>query len=128
LSKKSNIEILLSEWGAWKRGENRNALGYPDQSAFMVMRVDGLRRTDPYALLVDDDLRHVDRCIEKLYPGVKAVVVAHYVWTGSSKSKQSRLGLTRTTYYTHLDYAHNQLGYWMGDGYAVAEGSLTAIG
>lgn len=124
---KSNIEILLSEWGAWKRGENRNVLGYPDQSAFMTMRVDGLRRTDPYALLVDDDLRLLDKYIDKLFPDVKAVVVAHYVWTGSSKSKQSRLKLTRTAYYTHLDYAHNQLGYWMGDGYAVAESSLANI-
>lgn len=115
---KSNIELLLSEWGRWKRGENRNMLGYPSQSPYMRFRVDGQRSaSDPDVLLIDDDLRQVDRCIEKLYPDVKTVVVAHYVWLGTSKSKLQRLGLTRTAYYTHLDYAHNQLGYWMGGEY-----------
>lgn len=37
---KGNLEILLAEWGAWKRGENRNPLGYPGSSAFQQMRVD----------------------------------------------------------------------------------------
>src|SRR5690625_7790520 len=112
---KSNIELLLSEWGAWKRGENRNMLGYPSQSPYMRFRVDGQRSaSDPDVLLIDDDLRQVDRCIEKLYPGVKTVVVAHYVWFGTSKSKLKHMRLTRIAYYTYHESVHNHLHHCMG--------------
>ena len=114
---KSNIEILLGEWGAWKRGENRSALGYPAQSAFIATRVDGQRTPDPDALLVDDDLRKVDSHINHPFPEARMIVVAHYVWIGPVKVKLDRVRVTRTRYYDLLDMAHKQLGHWMGDGF-----------
>jgi len=116
---KSNIEILLGEWGAWKRGENRTSLGYPDQSAFQRMRVDGQRRADPHALMVDDDLRQLDSHIGYLFPEARVVIVAHYVWVGPVKAKLDRVHMTRTRYYDLLDMAHRQLGHWMGDNYMI---------
>lgn len=114
---KSNIEILLSEWGAWKRGENRSALGYPSQSAFSAMRVDGQRGAEPDVLLVDDDLRQLDRSVDALFPEAKRIVTAHYVWTGPVKVKLGKVGMSRTGYYDMLDGAHKQLSHWMGEGY-----------
>jgi|SRR5690625_5743324 len=114
---KSNIEILLGEWGAWKRQDNRSTLGYPDKSAFMIMRVDGQRRADPHALLVGDELRKLDSCIENLYLEAKTVIVAHYVWIGTAVEKIRRLKITKTAYYSILDAAHKQLEHWMGAGY-----------
>jgi len=118
---KSNIEILLGEWGAWKRGENRSALGYPSASAFQNMRVDGQRSPDPDALLVDDDLRKVDRQISSLFPEARSVIVAHYVWIGPVKIKLDRVQMARTRYYDLLDMAHKQLSHWMGEGYSVPD-------
>lgn len=114
---KQNIEILLGEWGYWKRGENRSALGYPDSSSFHKMRVDGQRRSDPDAMLVDDDLRQLDRHIFKLYPEVRVVIIAHYVWAGPVKAKLERVQLSRTAYYANLDFAHKQLSHAMGGEY-----------
>ncbi|OZI56752.1 hypothetical protein [Bordetella genomosp. 4] len=116
---KSNIEVLLGEWGAWKRGENRSSLGYPGQSAFQRMRVDGQRRADPYALMVDDDLRKVDEHIARLFPEAHVVVVAHYVWPGPVKTKLDRVKATRTRYYDLLEMAHKQLSHWMGERYQI---------
>lgn len=118
---KSNIEILLGEWGAWKRGENRSVLGYPDQSAFNAMRVDGQRRSDPDVLLVDDDLRRLDVYVSRLFPDVTLALTAHYVWPGPVKAKLDRVRMSRTAYYAHLEYAHKQLSHWMGDGYAIPD-------
>lgn len=115
---KSNIEILLGEWGAWKRGENRSALGYPDQAAFQRMRVDGQRGADPDVLLVDDDLSRLDNQISALFPEARRVITAHYVWPGPVKAKLDRLAISRTGYYDMLDGAHKQLSHWMGEGYA----------
>src|SRR5690606_526078 len=116
---KSNIEILLGEWGAWKRGENRSSLGYPDQSAFQRMRVDGQRRADPYALMVDDDLRKLDGHIAHLFPEARTIVVAHYVWVGPVKAKLERAQVARTRCYDLLDMAHKQLSHWMGGSYVL---------
>lgn len=118
---KSNIEILLGEWGAWKRGENRTSLGYPDQSAFQRMRVDGQRRAEPYALLVDDDLQKLDGHINRLFPEARTIVVAHYVWLGPVKAKLDRVRASRTRYYDLLEMAHRQLSHWMGDGYMLPD-------
>lgn len=116
---KSNIEILLSEWGAWKRPENRGALGYPNQAAFQSMRVDGQRRTDPSVLLVDDDIRRIDDLVGKLYPEAMMVATAHYVWSGPVKLKLSRVRLSRTGYYDVLDFVHKQLSHQMGGKYVI---------
>ena len=115
---KQNIEILLSDWGAWKRGENRSALGYPEQSAFTAMRVDGQRRSDPDVFLVDDDMRRLDSWVDQLFPDAKLAVTAHYVWPGPVKSKLDRVRMSRTRYYDMLDCAHQQLSHWMGGSYA----------
>ncbi len=114
---RSNLEILLSEWGAWKRGENRSALGYPDMAAFARMRVDGQRRADPDAFLVDDDVRRLDAAIERLHPDMKLVVVAHYVWLGPVKQKIERLRIPRTIYYRHYEFAHKTLAAVLGGRY-----------
>lgn len=114
---KSNIEILLGEWGAWKRGENRSALGYPSQSAFTAMRVDGQRHYDPDVLLVDDDMRRLDRYVVQLFPEARVAVTAHYVWVGPVRQKMARLGMSKTRYYDMLECAHQQLSHWMGGSY-----------
>lgn len=124
---KGNLEILLAEWGAWKRGENRNPLGYPGSSAFQQMRVDGSRKTDPDVLLIDDDLRRVDRYVNGLFPEARLVVTAHYVWSGPVKAKLERVRLSRTGYYDMLDCAHKQLSHWMGGGYAFSQPSQKTI-
>ena len=118
---KSNIEILLGEWGAWKRGDNRSALGYPDHANFNQMRVDGQRYAEPDVLMVDDDLRRLDRYIDHLFPEVRAALIAHYVWIGVVKAKLDRVKMSRTGYYAHLEYAHKQLSHWMGDTYTVPD-------
>lgn len=110
---KSNIEILLGEWGAWKRGENRSVLGYPDQSAFQQMRVDGSRGADPDVLLVDDDLRRLDAEIHQLHPDFRAVLIMHYVRPGPVKVKLDTLGVSRALYFFRLDFATKQVGHKM---------------
>ena len=116
---KSNIEVLLGEWGAWKRGENRAALGYPDQSAFVRMRVDGARRADPYALLVDDDLRRLDEeLIPGLHPDYKTILACHYIKNGPVKTKAYELKISVRLYYTTLEHAHKALAHQMGGRYA----------
>lgn len=124
---KSNIEILLGEWGTWKRGENKSALGYPDQAAFQRMRVDGQRRADPDVLLVDDDLRKLDNQISALFPEARRVITAHYVWPGPVKAKIDRLEISRTCYYDTLDSSHKQLSHWMGEGYSFVAAKLQTI-
>ena len=116
---KTNIEILLGEWGGWRRGENRSHLGYPEQSAFARMRVDGQRHVDPNVFLIDDDLRRVDEAIQKLHPDMRSVIVAHYVWIGPVKSKTERMRISRTVYYRHYEFAHKSLAAAMGGSYLV---------
>lgn len=121
---RSNIEILLGEWGVWKRGENRNVLGYPAKSAYLTMRVDGQSREDPHALLVDDDLKRLDELVVRLFPEARTALHAHYMWPGAVKTKLDRLKMSRTVYYNHLDYAHKQLSHWMGEGYALPTNNI----
>lgn len=110
---KSNIEILLGEWGAWKRGENRSSLGYPDQAAFQRMRVDGQRRADPDVLMVDDDLRRLDVEIYELHPDFRSVLRAHYIRPGPVKTKIDDLGISRALYFFRLDFATKQVNHKM---------------
>src|SRR5690606_29297844 len=107
-------EILLSEWGAWKRGENRNALGYPAASAFQNMRVDGQRSADPDVLLVDDELMRLDREINAIHPEYRSVLIAHYVRPGPVKAKLDMLGVSRSLYFFRLEFATKQLSFQMG--------------
>jgi len=114
---KSNIEILLGEWGAWRRRENKNPLGYPDQSAFVRMRVDGQRQSDPYALLVDDDLRTADDLIKAMHPDYTLILATHYIKSGPVKTKAHGLRISVRAYYVNLEHAHRTLAHQMGGKY-----------
>lgn len=117
---KSNIEILLSEWGAWKRGENRRALGFPSQAAFHNVVVDGSSKVpEPDVLLVDDDLNRLDEAINKLHPDMRVVIIAHYVWIDPVKVKIDKLKISRTVYYRHYEFSHKQLAQALGGIYMV---------
>lgn len=117
---KSNIEILLSEWGAWKRGENRHALGFPRQSAFHNVVVDGGgQAAAPDVLLVDDDLNRLDRAIDSLHPDMRLVIVVHYIWAGLTKVKIEKINISRSTYYRHYEFSHKQLAQALGGRYMI---------
>lgn len=115
---KTNIEIILGEWGTWKRGENRHALGYPDAASFTEEYVDGKRRSDPTAFMVDDDLRRLDRHIQHIHADYRSILIAHYVGTGPVKVKADKLSTSVRVYYTVLEHAHRMLAHLMGGRYA----------
>lgn len=116
---KTNLEILLSEWGEWQAGMNRSGLGLPSQSAFARMRVDHDRAaTSPDVKLVDDDMRRVDAAINDLHADMRVVMVAHYVWGGPVKTKADRLKLQPRVYYFALEHGHKQLSHVLGGIYA----------
>lgn len=125
--RRTNLEILLSEWGELKARENRPGLGYPAESTFAQMRVDGQRRADPDVFLADDDIRRLDVAIGELHPDMRAVITAHYVWAGLDKQKIERLQISRTGYYDHLKYAHRQLAFAMGGRYMCGYESAVAL-
>lgn len=114
---KSQIEILLGEWGRWKRGENRTGLGYPACSAFQRERVDGGRGVEVMVALVDDDLRRVAEEVETLHPDYRAILTAHYVAPGPVKTKADRLSTSVRVYYSMLEHAHRVLSHAMGGRY-----------
>lgn len=114
---KSQIEILLGEWGRWKRGENRTGLGYPSRSAFQQMRVDGDRGVEVEVALVDDDLRRVAEEVETLHPDYRAILTAHYVAPGTTQAKAVRLSISMRIYYSTLEHAHRVLSHAMGGRY-----------
>lgn len=125
---KSQIEILLGEWGRWKRGENRTGLGYPSRSAFQQMRVDGDRAAEVDVALVDDDVRSVDSLVELLHPQARAVLTAHYVRPGAVKTKLDTLRMTRTAYYDCLDFAHQFLGHnWANRAQTKVSGHIARV-
>lgn len=117
MADRTNLEILLSEWGALRARENRPGLGYPSESTFSQMRVDGQRRSDPEVFLADDDIRRLDVAIGELHPDMRAVITAHYIWAGPVKAKTERLNLSRTVYYRYYEFAHKQLAHALGGKY-----------
>lgn len=129
---KTNLEVLLGEWGRWQAGMNRSGLGYPSETSFSKMRVDCGRHSGVNVLLVDDDIRELDAAIQRLHPDVRVVITAHYVWPGVLKVKLGRLSVSRTAFYESLDFAHKQLSHDMGGawmcGYepAFAQGMVAA--
>ncbi|AQS50739.1 hypothetical protein PAEH1_02725 [Paenalcaligenes hominis] len=117
---KSNIEALLSEWGAWKRGENRRALGLPSQAAFHNVVVDGAGKVlEPDVLLVDDDLNRLDREIERLHSDYKVALVMHYIKAGPVKTKAYEMKVSVRSYYLLLENAHKVLSQAMGGIYLI---------
>lgn len=116
---KTNLEILLGEWGRWQAGMNRTGLGYPSTSAFTQERVQSsANRDNLYVLMADDDMRRVDCAIAKLYPDMRSVIIAHYVGTGPVKVKAHRLGISIRVYYSTLEFAEKQLAHAMSGHYA----------
>lgn len=109
--RRTNLEILLSDWGHWQVAQAAIGLGFPKEAPFSQMRVDGQRRSDPEVFLADDDIRRLDVAIGELHPDMRVVVTAHYVWPGLDKQRYGRLGMSRSNYYHHLQFSHLQLAF-----------------
>ena len=128
---KSQIEILLGEWGRWKRGENRSVLGYPNKAAFMVMRVDGGTHMDPSEFVSDKEVERLDAEVNAIHPEYRAILSMHYVRPGAIKEKLERLSISRALYYFRLEFATKQLAFQMGfvpPGASVAQQRAAAQG
>lgn len=117
---RTNLEILLSDWGRRQDIRRDGALGYPKSSAFTKERVnyDGYGYSGPESCAADGDMAKVDECINHLHPDMRVIITAHYVWAGPVKRKVDMLRTTRTAYYETLEYAHKQLSHSMGGNYA----------
>lgn len=117
---RTNLEILLSEWGHRQDIRKDRALGYPTAAAFSKERVDhdGWGYSGPETCAMDGDMAKVDTAINLLHIDMRIIIVAHYVWPGPVKRKVDMLRTTRTAYYETLEYAHKQLSHTMGGSYA----------
>ncbi|MDF8361926.1 hypothetical protein [Achromobacter anxifer] len=119
---RTNLEILLSDWGRRQDIRKDRALGYPTSAAFSKERVDqggyGWGYTGPEACAADGDMLRIDDAINNLHPDMRVVITAHYVWAGPVKRKVDMLRTTRTAYYETLEYAHKQLSHTMGGSFA----------
>lgn len=114
---KTNLEILLGEWGRMQAGQNRTGLGFPSCAAFTNERVQQSNRDEIYVLMADDDIRMVNAAIQRLHPDMRVVVTAQYVWPGVVKVKAHRLSMTPREYYRELDSAQRLLSHAMGGKY-----------
>lgn len=114
---KTNIEILLGEWGRIQAGQNRSGLGFPSCSAFTNERVQQSSRDEIYVLMTDDDISRLNMEITRVHPDMRAILVAHYVWAGPLKCKLPRLSLSKAMFYFKLDSAHQHLSHCMGGRY-----------
>lgn len=115
---KTNLEILLSQWGKWQARMNDVGLGHKSASAFVTMRVDNSGRwEDPNVFMVDDDMRRVHTEIMRLHPDMVAVIRTHYVDAGPVKTKIDAMRIARTVYYRHYEFAHKQLATALGGRY-----------
>jgi hypothetical protein len=118
---RTNLEILLSDWGRRQDIRRDKALGYPTSSAFTKERVDhndyGWGYTGPEACAADGDMARIDDAINHLHPDMRVVITAHYVWAGPVKTKADRLHVEKRVYYFTLEHAHKQLSQHMGGVY-----------
>lgn len=113
---RTNLEIILGEWGRWQVAQGDVRLDYPSEAAHIRVRVDGPgRRRDPLA--AEEDVRRIDGAILRLHPQYRSVMLAHYKWPGPVKIKLDRLGLSRTGYFDTLKFCHMQLAHEMGGRY-----------
>lgn len=125
---RTNLEILLGDWGRWKAIQDDAGLGYPSEAAFSKMRVDCNVHQGSSVSMVDPDLRKVDGAINRLHPQYRAVVAIHYKMQAPVKVKHDALGIARRTYYDYLDFCHKQLSHEMGGIYATGhETKLSAL-
>lgn len=116
---RTNLEILLGEWGRAQDIRRDKALGYPTAAAFSKERVDhdGWGYSGPEVCAADGDMLRIDDAINHLHPDMRVVITAHYVWSGPVKRKADLLKIARTAYYETLEYAHKQLSHSMGGRY-----------
>ena len=114
---KTNLEILLGEWGRLQAGQNKTGLGYPSCAAFTHERVQQSSRDDVYVLMADDDIRRLECEITRLHPDMRTILTAHYVWSGPLKCKLPRLALSKSQFYFKLDCAHQHLSHTLGGRY-----------
>lgn len=117
---RTNLEILLSDWGRRQDIRRDKALGYPTSSAFTKERVnyDGYGYSGPEACTADGDMARIDDAINHLHPDMRVVITAQYTWSGPVKKKADRLRISNRDYYYHLDAAHKHLATVMGGSFA----------
>lgn len=116
---RTNLEILLSEWGHRQDIRRDRALGYPTAAAFSKERVDhdGWGYSGPEACAADGDMLRIDDAINHLHPDMRVVITAHYVWNGPVKTKAAKLHMSNRDYYYALEAAHKHLSHSMGGKY-----------
>lgn len=115
---RTNLEILLGDWGRWKAIQDDAGIGYPSEAAFSKMRVDCNVHHGVSVSMVDPDLRRVDSLVSQMHPQDRAIILAHYKWRGPVKVKHEKLGLSVRDYYYGLEAAHRQLSHAMSGIYA----------
>lgn len=117
---RTNLEILLSDWGRRQDISRDGALGYPKASAFTKERVnyDGYGYSGPESCAADGDMVKVDESISHLHPDMRVIIIAHYVLAGPVKKKAADLRMSNRDYYYALDSAHKHLSHNMGGIYA----------
>jgi hypothetical protein len=117
---RTNLELLLSDWGRRQDIRRDKALGYPTAAAFSKERVDhdGWGYSGPEACAADGDMLRVDGAINSLHPDMRVIITAHYVWAGPVKKKADMLHMSNRDYYYALEAAHKHLAHNMGGVYA----------
>ncbi len=117
---RTNLEILLAEWGRRQDITKDGGLGFPSRSAFAREKVDydGYGYSRPEACLPDPDLSRLDSAIDGLHPDGRVIIAFHYARPGPVKKKHEKLNLSRAAYYFRLEAAHLQLSHAMGGHYA----------
>jgi hypothetical protein len=116
---RTKLDELMGEWGAWKRRENANRLGYPTEAAFAKDKVDhgGWGSVDPDVPMVDDDLRRADAAVNSLHANGRLMMIAHYIWPGPAKTKAHKLGMSIAQYYFRLGPFQEQVAHVLGGAY-----------
>lgn len=115
---RTNLEILLSDWGRWKATQDDAGLGYPSEAAFSKMRVDCDGYTGRPLQTVDEDVIRVNGAIGRLHPSYQKIIRIQYVHPGSWKVKPDLAGLSKTAYFEALKFSHTQLSHDMGGTYS----------
>lgn len=104
----SQIRELLYVWAAYS--QDRQGHGYPKQSAFASIRVDGGNRsTDTYIDETPKEVIAVEKEIDKMPPPFKAILAAEYIKRGSQSKKAIYLGIDRRLYAERLRHIHEHL-------------------
>jgi len=115
---RTNVEILLGDWGRWKAIQDDAGLGYPSEAAFSKMRVDCNVYAGANIPMADPDVFQVNVVIGTLAPFYQKVIRVQYTVPGSWKKKPEVAGMLKTAYFEALKAAHIQVAHHMGGKYA----------